>query len=195
MDFEAALLEVQASFMEKSTKIFMGSDLPAISLARLFASLLINGLRNPAGLLPALRALQSPHIADAIFKASQSQDTHAQASIVAIVLLNTFALVPYLKRVRRRPHYLDRHYRPSAQIRSSSNLSLAIHVLLPLAWRQVDFAIDIRPDMLSTWSSENLDRFVTWPAFSRLDIDEVDGPDALAVGANGRGRFQVQRPF
>jgi hypothetical protein len=173
VDFEAALLELRASFMAKSTTTLLGSDLKAISLAWLFASLLINGFH--------LERPPIPHTSDAISAPSQSQDRHAQASIVAIVLLNTNAFVPFLRRVRRRPDYLARPYRPSAQIRSHSNLSLAVDVLLPLSWLQVDFAIESGPICSCGLSSKNLDRFVTWPAFSQLDVDDVDGCDAPAA--------------
>jgi hypothetical protein len=203
MDFQTAMMDIQQGLMAKMENVFHSDDLHAVSLARLFASLLLNGLRDPAGLIPALRELQFHHqgTTEALAQAALTTDPYAQASIVAVALLNTSAFIAFFRHTRKRHVWRAKHYRPSAQIRSIPTITFTIDILLTIALRPVDFAMDLRPDLLSQWSNENLERFVTWPAFAHLDMDEVNSHESLvaeltrqiAVGSKHRGKFQL--PF
>jgi hypothetical protein len=202
MEFQAIMIQIQGGFIQKTAKTVYSDDSDAILLARALASLLLNGLRNSANLLPALDALRNAvsikGFNDILTQAANVTDPLSQASLIAIGLLNGSVYIAFLRQVWKRTDWLTKYYRPSAQIASTHTVSFVINVLLPLALRPIDFVLDPKPDLLAEWGSEMIDEFVDTPAFGYRDLEDVRKPDhlvkqlatQLTLGQRSKGLFR-----
>jgi hypothetical protein len=202
-DFETAMIELQGPFMQKTKHTLYSDDVEAVDLARLFAVLLLNGLSDSAALVSAVRALQIHALEPVLADAQAAPDPYAQASLIAIALLNRSLFIPFLRQVRRRRPRFIRHYRRSALVASAGTVQLAIDLLREVALRSFDFALEATPDLVARWGPEMIERFIATPAFAYLDMEEVRNPEELVdelvrqvgIGVRPKVWFQIQRGF
>jgi hypothetical protein len=146
----------------------------------LIASLLLNGLRD--SLLPAMVAFQDffPELEEIVNRASQEPDQNAQASIIALRLLNANCIIPFLKTVSKREPWVEHFYHKSAQIACDAVLEMSVMILTPLM-NILEFALEDIPDIVAKTKPSLLQHFITEPAFAYLEIDECRSPDDLGA--------------
>jgi hypothetical protein len=203
IDFETAMIELQGPFMQKDKGTLYSGDREAVELARLFAALMLNGLKDATALLSAVRALRIPALQPVLADAEGAPDPYAQASLIAIALLNRSIFISFLRQVRRRQQRFIQHYRASALVASAGTLQLAIDLLRQVALRGLDFALDVVPDLVARWGSEMIDKFIVTPAFAYLDIEDCKTAEELVeelvrqlgIGLRPKGRFHIQKGF
>jgi hypothetical protein len=205
VDLESAIVMIPSNLIEKRSRNIYSDDPNAILLARFIAAFLLNGIRDAAGVIAAIRELQATArigaLDDVLTTAAAVADSSAQASIIAIGFLNNSVFIPFLRQTRRYPDWLGTHYHRSALIASAQTVAFVIDLLMPLALKQVDFVLDQRHELLFEWGTEMIDKFVTTPVFAHLDLDEIRTKDELprelarqlGFGQKSKGLFK--KPF
>lgn len=168
-------------------------------LVFMVASLLLNGLRGFRGLsdkdclLPAMRefAKYFSGFEEIVTRASGEADVAGQASVIAELLLNRKDVVPFLRQILRRDTWVEKYYRPSAQIASETVVEMMAVLLTPIMTSS-NFSLTVNPKVVVNTSADFVFLYIDVPAFGYLEMASVATKQELVAALSDQLMFGMK---